>query len=163
ASTTAGGGDSFTVTAFDAFNNVATGYSGVVTLSSSDTAAAFTSTTYTFTSGSGGGFDNGVHAFSSFATLKTAGSRSLAVTDASHSLTVTQSGIAVAPSTASSITVSGYVASTTAGLTNVFTVTAKDAYNNVAPGYLGTITLSSGDTQASFSTSVPYSFTAADA
>ena len=64
---------SFTLTALDAFNNVAAGYTGQVYVSSKDGAASLP-VDYTFGAG-----DAGVHTFS--ATLKTAGDQSLTVTD----------------------------------------------------------------------------------
>jgi hypothetical protein len=86
---TAGIAGSFTVTAYDAYNNVATGYSGTVTFSSNDTAAGLPADA-TLTSGTG--------QFS--ATLKTLGTNlSITATDKNNStpLTATQSGIQVIP------------------------------------------------------------------
>src|SRR5439155_738170 len=64
-SATAGTSFSFTVTALDAFNNTATGYTGTVHFTSTD-AQANLPANFTFASG-----DSGQHTFS--ATLKTAG------------------------------------------------------------------------------------------
>jgi hypothetical protein len=76
ASTTAGTAFTITVTALDRFGNVATGYLGTVTFSSSDTSAVLPAS-YTFSSA-----DNGTHSFS--VPLNTAGSQSITVADAVH-------------------------------------------------------------------------------
>ena len=77
AAATTGSPFNVTVTAFDHFGNVATGYTGTIKLTSTDPAALAGS--YTFTSGAGK--DNGVHTFS--ATLKTGGSQTITATDTS--------------------------------------------------------------------------------
>ena len=136
--TTAGDAHSFTVTARDQFNNVATGYAGTVHFSSSD-AQSVLPADYTFNGG-----DAGVHSFS--ATLKTAGSQSITGNDGT--LTGTQSGIVVQAASATSLIVSGYPSPTTAGASHSFSVTAKDAYGNVATGYTGTVHFTSSDAQA---------------
>ena len=65
-----GNGFSFVVTALDPFNNTATGYTGVVTFTSSDGAATLPGN---------GGLTNGVGTFS--ATLATAGNQTITATD----------------------------------------------------------------------------------
>jgi hypothetical protein len=77
------------VTAYDAGNNVVTGYTGQVYFTSTDGAADLPYTSgsrYTFTSGTD--MDNGVHTFLGF-TLNTAGSRTITVTDGIKSATTT--------------------------------------------------------------------------
>ena len=142
------------MTALDAFGNVATGYTGTVTFSSSDVQAGLPAS-YTFTNK-----DAGVHTFN--VTLKTAGTQSITVKDAANAaLTATQSGISVTASTiAGSFVVTGFPA-TTAGVAQSFTVTVKDAFGNFSTGYTGTVTFSSSDVQAGLPAS--YTFTAADA
>jgi ELWxxDGT repeat protein len=85
---TAGIAGSFTVTAYDKYDNVATGYSGTVTFSSNDSAAVLPGDA-TLTNGTG--------EFS--ATLKTLGTNlSITASDKNNStLTATQSGIEVIP------------------------------------------------------------------
>ena len=79
-----------TVTAHDAYGNVATGYTGTVSLTSSDPHAVLPPT-YTFTS-----YDQGTHTFS--VTLQTAGIQSITATEtANASITGNESGIAVRP------------------------------------------------------------------
>jgi Tol biopolymer transport system component len=152
--TTAGASHNFTVTARDAYGNTATGYRGTVHFTSSDGQAALPAN-YTFTA-----TDAGVHTFS--ATLKTAGTRSLTATDtATASITGTQGGITVNAAAASSFVVTGYPSSTTAGVSHTFTVTARDAYGNVATSNRGTVHFTSSDGQAALPAN--YTFTAADA
>src|SRR5262249_6915553 len=145
-----------TVRAVDAYGNVATSYAGTVTFSSSDAQAGLPSA-YTFTTGAGG--DNGVHTFS--ATLKTAGSQSITATDTTtSSITATQSGIQVNAATAVLFGLSG-PSSAVRGDPYAFTLTAKDAYGNVATGYTGTVHVTSSDDRADLP--ADYTFTAADA
>ena len=84
----------FTVTAYDLYGNVATGYAGTVHFTSSDgDPAVVLPANYTFTSGPG--LDNGVHAFS--ATLQTAGSQTITATDTVSSSITGVATIGVAP------------------------------------------------------------------
>src|SRR5258708_38233504 len=69
----AGVAGNFTITARDAFGNLATGYTGTVQFSSSDSQATLPAN-YTFNGG-----DKGVHSFS--ASLGTAGRQTVAVLD----------------------------------------------------------------------------------
>ena len=136
--TTAGVAHNVTVTAQDAFGNVATGYTGTVHLTSSD-ASAVLPANYTFT-----GADNGVHNLS--VTLKTAGTQSITATDTvTGTITGTQSGITVNPAGAATLTVSGFTSPTNAGTAHNVTVTAQDAFGNVATGYTGTVHFTSSD------------------
>ncbi|MFT3841445.1 MAG: hypothetical protein QM723_30930 [Myxococcaceae bacterium] len=140
---TAGVAGSFTVTAKDSFGNTATGYTGTVRFTSSDPSATLPAN-YTFTAG-----DNGVHTFSSAATFRTVGSQSLVTTDTvSSGITGSQNGIVVNPAAAASFTVAGYPSPQTAGVAGSFTVTARDAFGNVATGYTGTVRFSTTDTNA---------------
>ena len=75
AAATAGSAVTFTVTALDAYNNIAAGYAGTVRFTSTDPAAVLPANT-TLTGGTG--------TFS--ATLETAGNRTLTATDSSSSL-----------------------------------------------------------------------------
>src|SRR5207249_827248 len=87
---TAGDHGTATLTGQRAPGQEATGYTGTVHFTSSDSQAALPAN-YTFTSS-----DAGRHPFS--ATLKTVGSQSLSATDmATGTLTATQSGITVNP------------------------------------------------------------------
>lgn len=152
--TTAGASHNFTVTVKDAFGNTASGYTGTVQFTSDDLQAVLPAD-YTFTS-----LDAGVHTFS--ATLETAGTQSVTGTDAvSSSINGSQAGITVSPAVASSLIVAGFPSPTTSGTSQSFTVTAMDAYGNVASGYTGTLHITSSDAQAVLP--VDYAFVAADA
>ncbi len=133
----AGGVEDVTVTAYDAFGNVATGYAGTVHITSSDGQAVLPPDA-TLT--------NGVGTFA--VTLKTAGTRAIAATDAANpALTGTESGIAVTPAAATRFVVSG-ATNEVAGGVEAVTVAAYDAYGNPATGYAGTVRLTSSDAQA---------------
>ena len=136
----AGVAGNFTVTALDAFGNTATGYTGTIHFSSSDSQAILPAN-YTFTAG-----DGGVHTFS--ATLKTAGSQSLIATDTATSSIAGTQTITVQPAAASSLRVAGFPSPIQAGVAGNFTVTALDAFGNTATGYTGTIHFTSSDSQA---------------
>jgi hypothetical protein len=154
ATITAGVAGSFTVTAQNADGSTSTGYRGTAHFTSSD-AQAVLPPDYTFTAA-----DNGVHTFA--ATLKTAGSQSITVTDTvDPSVTGTQASITVNPAAASSFTVAGFPSPVTAGVAGSFTVTARDAFGNRATGYTGTVRFTSSDTQAVLPGN--YAFTAGDA
>ncbi len=138
-SVTAGGAASFTVTARDANGLIATGYTGKVKFSSSDPQAVLPAS-YTFTAA-----DAGVHTFS--VTLKSAGTKSITVTDAASSGVTGSASVTVNPATASTLRVAA-PASVQQGSAFTLTVTAVDAYGNTATGYTGTVALSSSDSHA---------------
>jgi hypothetical protein len=140
-SVTAGAGFTFTVTAEDSNNNTATGYTGTVAFTSSDTRAGVVlPASSALTSGTG--------IFS--AALITAGSQTLIATD---TLVNTVSGsngpITVNPQLATHFVVSGITSSITAGAPIGFLVTAQDQFNNTATGYTGAIGFTSSDGAAS--------------
>ncbi|HQU44579.1 MAG TPA: VCBS repeat-containing protein, partial [Pirellulales bacterium] len=129
-STTAGTPGNFTVTALNADGTVDTGYTGTVRFSSTD--GQFTLPAYTFTAA-----DAGKHIFS--ATLKTAGTQSITVSDSTtSSVTASETGITVTPAAASHFAVSAPTSSTAGSALSV-TVTALDPYNNTASGYGGIV------------------------
>jgi uncharacterized delta-60 repeat protein len=142
-STVAGSAKTFTLTAKDAYGNVATGYAGTVHFSSSDSQAVVP-TDYTFVTA-----DGGTHIFTHGLVLKTAGLQSLTATDtANGALTATRSNIQVNPAAAKTLSIAGFPSPITAGNAGSFTVTAKDAYGNIATGYTGTIHFTSSDSSA---------------
>jgi hypothetical protein len=131
--TTIGAAFNFTVTALDALNNTATGYSGTVHFTSSDAQAALPGDS-TLT--------QGVGTFS--VTLKTSGSQTITATDTvTASLTGNASGIR-ASGPATHFTFSPQAAATTRRSFNIF-VTALDASNNGSTGYNGTVHVTSTD------------------
>ena len=138
-----------TVTAYDAYGNVATGYTGTVTMTSSDPQAILVPSSYTFDAA-----DAGKHTFS--VTLETAGTQSITATDTgTASLTAAESNIAVKAAAAANLKVTGFPTTDTAGAAGNVVVTAYDAYGNVATGYTGTVSLTSSDPHAV----LPSSFT----
>ena len=70
-------------------------------------------------------------------------------------------GITVSPAATSQFQVAGFPLSVIPGSTNSFTVTAKDAYGNTTPAYVGTVKFSSSDLQAILPAN--YTFTSIDA
>ena len=152
---TAGTAYNVTVTAFDAFDNIATGYTGKAVFSSSDGHAVLPPNSYTFT-----GADAGSHMFSVI--LETAGSQSITVADATtSSIAGSQSNIVVQAAAAKTLTVTGFPSSPTAGTAYNIVLSAYDAYGNVATGYRGSVKLSSSDGHALLPAA--YTFTGADA
>jgi hypothetical protein len=143
-SATAGTPFSITVTARDQFNNTATGYTGTVHFTTSDSGAgSAVPMDYTF-----GASDNGIHTFGNGVTFVTVGNQTVTATDTvTTSITGTSSNVAVSAATATHFTVSA-PASATAGASFNFTVTALDQFNNVATGYAGTVHFTSSDGQA---------------
>jgi hypothetical protein len=152
-SETAGVSSNLTVMAKDAFGNSTPAYAGTVHFTSSDGQAVLPAN-YAFQAS-----DNGVHIFA--ATLKTAASQSISAADTvNSSITGTQSGITVIAAAAASFTVAGFTSPETAGVATNFTVTAQDAYGNLAVSYRGTIHLTSSDVQAVLPAN--YTFTTGD-
>jgi ELWxxDGT repeat protein len=153
ATITAGVAGNFAITAQNADGSMNTSYRGTVHFTSSDPQAVLPAD-YTFTTA-----DQGVHTFS--ATLKTAGSQSLHITDTVTSGVAAQVSTTVTPAAASRFAVAGFPSPVTAGVAGSFSVTAWDAYGNRATGYTGTIHFTSGDPRKSLPPD--YTFTAADA
>lgn len=154
ATVTAGTTYAVTVSAHDAYGNVATGYAGTVSLNSGGPHSGLPSS-YTFAAS-----DKGTHTFS--AALDTAGDQSITATDtAAPGLTATESSIMVKAAAAQTLAVTGYPAVDMAGVAGNVTVAAYDAYGNVATGYTGTISFSSSDAHALEPSA--FSFVAADA
>jgi hypothetical protein len=149
ATSSAGVADTFAATIRDSFGNIDTGYRGTVQLSSTDSQAVLPGP-YTFTAA-----DGGTHSFS--ATLKTAGTQSLTVTDTTTgSLTGTETGISVNPAAASTFTLTPFPSSITAGVAHNFIITALDPYGNIATGYGGVVDFSSSDPQAVLPPNLPF-------
>jgi hypothetical protein len=173
-STTAGTPFHLTVTAQDPAGNVLTAFTDQVSFRSWDAQAtiidpatgspvALQTFTYTFTAA-----DHGTRTFT--VDLKTSGTQSITVSDPTAGVTVPGAGITVNRAVASTFQVSGFPSPISASDSSTFTVTAFDAYGNVATGYSGTVILSSTDTTATFGdaatgsplASASYTFTPAD-
>ncbi len=152
-SATAGASFSLTVKADTSGGAIDGSYRGTIQFSSTDVSAGLPAN-YTFTAA-----DDGSHTFT--ITLKTAGSQSITATDTTTSaVTGTLSGITVSPAAASQFILSGLGSTVTAGTTQSVTVTAEDAYGNVATGYAGTVNFTSSDASAVLPAS--YTFTTSD-
>ncbi len=135
---TAGNSFNVTVTAQDAYGNPVSGYTGTVHFTSSDPQAVLPADAL---------LTNGTGTFS--VTLGTAGPQTITATDTSNgSITGTSSAIQVNPGAAAFFLVTPSAGGVTAGIAFSLTVTALDAYNNVATGYTGTVTFSSTDPRA---------------
>src|SRR5262249_4098330 len=106
---TAGTPFSYTVTARDQFNNVASGYTGTVHFTSGDGQATLPPD-YTFTSGNRASLDNGSHTFgiqgAQGAILGTAGVQSLTATDTTDNTIAGTANIQVPPGPTSKFAVS---------------------------------------------------------
>ena len=153
----AGTAATFTVTAEDKYNNIATGYLGTLTFASDDKQIAPGSglpLDYTYVPA-----DAGVHAFG--VTFKTAGLKTLTATDTTNFLLFASQTALVTPAAAGSFSVSGFPNPTTAGIPGNFQVTALDPFGNVATGYAGTVHFTSTDPQAGLP--VDYKFSGANA
>ena len=141
---TAGVAANVTVTAQDAYGNVATSYAGTVHFTSSDGSASLPGNS---------GLTNGTGTFS--ATLVTAGTRTITATDtATSSIAGTSNNITVTPAAAAHFSVTA-PATELSGAQFNFTVTAQDAFNNTATGYAGTVHFTSSDASAT----LPANFT----
>ncbi len=142
-----------TVTALTATGSVATGYTGTLHFTSSDPQAVLPAD-YPFSSS-----DSGTHTFS--ITLKTAGTQSITISDtANASLIESVPGITVTPAAASRLALTGLPNAITAGTAASLTVTAWDAFGNIASGYTGTVHFTSSDAHAILPAN--YTFTTAD-
>jgi hypothetical protein len=148
----AGTTQSVTITAYDAFGNLAVDYAGTVAFSSTDYQANLPY--YTFTAA-----DVGTHTFN--ITFRTAGTQSLTVRDVSQpAITSTQGGIVITAAAPATLSV-GLLHGTVAGVSQTLTISARDIYGNIASSYRGTLNFSTSDTLAAMLSS--YAFTAADA
>jgi hypothetical protein len=142
---------SVVVSALDQYGNVATGYTGTVHFASSDPQAVLPAD-YTFTAA-----DAGRHTFT--ATLNTAGTQMLSVTDTANPAFSSQAQINVVIVVPASFEMFEEP-TTTAGAAYSFTLLALDAAGNVLTGYTGTVHFTSSDAQAVLP--ADYTFTAAD-
>jgi hypothetical protein len=139
--TAADTGQSFVVTALDSTGATATGYTGTVHFTSTDSGAVLPAN-YTFVSG-----DSGVHTFTGVK-LETIGSKTITATDTTTaSIKGTSAAVAVTVGTAKTLSVSIPTASV-AGAAVAVKVTALDGGGNVATGYTGTVYFTSTDANA---------------
>jgi hypothetical protein len=130
---------SLLVTARDAHGNVATGFGGSISFSSTDPAASLPAP---------GALVAGTGSFES--TLRSAGPRTLsAAAIASPSVSGTSSPIAVTAAAAALLQVTPTSSSSVVGASLSVGVTARDAFGNVATGYADSLRVASTDPAAS--------------
>jgi adhesin/invasin len=150
---TAGSAFSVQVTLRDDSGNIATGYTGTVRFTSDDGAAVLPAD-YTFTPA-----DAGQKTFSGVE-LRTAGSRSLTARDTGNAALTDTESLTVNAAALASLTLAA-PGTATAGASFSVTVSARDAFGNLVPGYTGTVQFSSDDGQATLP--ADYTFTPGDA
>ena len=136
-SSNAGSSFNYTVTAYDAYGNLATGYTGTVRVTSTDGQANLPAS-ITLTNGTG--------TFS--ANLKTSGSQTLTATDTLSSSVSGRTNVTVVAGNAVRFGLSAPVTSVS-GTTFSVTISALDAYGNVAIGYTGSVRVTNTDPQPS--------------
>ncbi len=138
-----------TVTALTATNATANGYVGTIDFSLllPDAGLVGLPSSYTFTTGVGSAFDNGVHTFS--ATFLKAGNQAVTVTDhAALSATGQASFSVTSVPTAPTLVLSPPIP-VTAGTPFTIKVTSKDSNDNTVPGHF-TFSLGAADASATF-------------
>ncbi len=135
-----------TVTAYDAYGNVATGYTGTVNFTSSDPL----DTTYTFTTGAGR--DNGIHTFD--VAFDTLGGQTVTSVDAAESSVQGGNSFVVTPGPVdvSQSKVAAAAATIPEGDTTTVTLTAIDALGNqeTSGGLAVSFALASGGAGGTF-------------
>ena len=147
-SVTAGTSQTFTVTALNPNGGTNTAYIGTVQFTSSDPQAVLPSS-YTFAAA-----DHGSHTFT--VSLATAGTQWIAATDATTpAIAGAETGISVTGAAAQSLVITGFPTTDTAGTWSEVTVSALDAFGNVASGYSGTVAF----TSSTSGTSLPANYT----
>jgi len=148
-SVTAGTASTYTISVQNPDGSADTGYSGTVQITSSDPQAVLPAN-FTITGGTA----------TFTATLKTAGSQSLTATDTVTSgISGSDAGITVTPAAATQFVLSGPTrVAPSAGFS--ITVTALDAYGNVATGYTGTVKFTDSATGATLPAN--YTFKSSD-
>lgn len=137
----AGAEGSVVVTAHDAFDNVATGYTGAVRFSSTDAEAELPGD-YTFTPA-----DAGRRTFSGV-TLLTSGTQSVTVVDPARPELTDTLEVEVSTGAAATLALSALPVEVAAGAAQSLTVTARDGFGNIVTGYTGTVRFESDDPEA---------------
>ena len=122
------------IIAKDAFFNTLISYGGPANISSGDSQALIPASVP---------FTSGIASFT--AILRTAGSQTLTATDQINPAVTATRQIAVQAAAVTRIEISATPGTATAGQPFPFTVTARDQAGNIASGYAGTLTFTSGD------------------
>jgi hypothetical protein len=141
ANATAGTAFNITVTAVAQSGATATGYTGTVHFTSTDSMAVLPSD-YTFTTA-----DAGVHTFSGVI-LKKSGTQTITAADTVNSGVTGSATTSVKAATATHFTLLASTKTPKAGTPFTITITALDQFGNKATGYRGTIHFTSSDAAA---------------
>ena len=153
ASVVAGDRSNVTVTVRDAFGNVATDYSGTLRFTTTDAQApAIADAIFKPTD-----VNPGVKVVA--VELRTAGTRSLSAADLAAPTIAGSVATQVLPGPAARLVVSGLPPSTTAGTLLTGSITALDAFGNVASGFTGTVHFSSTDPNAQLQSDTAFAAT----
>ncbi|HZI13854.1 MAG TPA: lamin tail domain-containing protein, partial [Myxococcus sp.] len=155
AAVVAGDAPAFTVTARDRHGNIASGYRGTVRFTSGDAQAGLPAD-YIFNTE-----DAGQQRF--VATLATAGTQSVTVTDTANPLLTATASTEVAPGAATRMELALSASTAAAGEPVSATVTLRDVFDNVATGYRGTVALGIPEDRDATSEPESHPFTEADA
>ena len=151
ASSSAGQALNATVSVVDSLNNIATGYTGTVVFTSSDSNATLP-TPFTLS--------GGVATLSGAVALKTVGMRSITISDSAAVIAAASQNVTVSPAIPAALQLTA-PASLTAAANGNLSVTVLDAYSNVASQYVGTIHFTSSDTNGTLPSN--YTFVSGDA
>ena len=141
---TAGQNGNVNITAYDASNNVAIGYTGTVHLNTTDPNASF-SPTFTFVLAYAGSANVPI-------AMMTSGNQTITGNDTvTPSIAGNQNTIVVNPNAVNHLGLANYTTPRMAGSNSNVTVTIYDFYNNIVPTYTGTVHFTVTDTNALFS------------
>jgi hypothetical protein len=154
-SATAGVPFDVTVSAIDPYGQPAVGYTGTVSFTSADPYGASLPGNYPFTL-----TDAGSHTFVGMTILYTAGTWDVTVADVANNLTSSANVNVVAGSAVAFVVTAS--SNAVAGTPFDVTVTAVDAWDNVATGYTGTVTFTSSDQDPGVVLPPDYTFQASD-
>lgn len=134
---TAGTTFSVTISALDTAGNVAAGYMGTVTITSSDPQAQLPGPTPLV---------NGTATVQVI--LRTAGNQTISVSDAAHVLNSGMGTVTVNAAQLTQLIIGSVPANITAGTAFNITVSGADPFNNVVASYTGTVHFTSSDPKA---------------
>ncbi len=146
----------YIVTALDATGQTVAGYSGTVSLTTSDVGAPFISQGTLLPTSTA--ITGGVGYFVAILDRVGSGTQTITATDSVNNLTGTGTFTVSAVPT-SQFAVSGAPASILTGSPFSLTVTAEDAYGNLTPLYQGTVRFSSSDPRVSGTAYLPANYT----
>jgi adhesin/invasin len=138
---TAGAQGSLELTAYDAYDNVASGYTHAVHFTSTDAQAALPGD-YTFTAQ-----DAGHHVFGNVA-LRTSGAQSVTVAELNANPLTASLAVEVTSDAADHLELAGLASDVTAGASHALVFSARDRFGNLVTGYADTVHFTSNDTQA---------------